>query len=143
MAQYKDKGFPAFPLRYSFEQKKQIENNASVYNEEIITSNKTLILTFNNTDSLLKFDLTRNVPATLSDSAIITNTGKLGSNDSIFNLSFYAGNFNFAWYPNPPEINGVKPAYCISFNQTNVLYDTLHSKQVCQKDTMTSTNTRI
>ena len=108
-------------LRYSFEQKKQIENIASVYNEEIITSNKTLILTFNNTDSLLKFDLTRNVPATLSDSATITNTGKLGSGNSIYNLSFFAGNNQFEWYPNPPSINGVMPAYCISFNQTNVL----------------------
>jgi hypothetical protein len=67
--------------------------------------------------------LNTNVPATLSDSAIITNTGKLGSGNSIYNLSFTAGHNQFAWYPNPPAINGVMPAYCISFNQTNVLYN--------------------
>jgi len=68
--------------------------------------------------SYLKFDLSSNVPATLSDIASITNTGTFGIGSA---LNFQTGHNQFAWYPNPPSINGVMPAYCISFNQTNVL----------------------
>ena len=70
----------------------------------------------------LKYDLSSNVPSTLSDAATITNTGTYGTSS---NLAFTAGHNQFAWISPTTyslgSINGVTPAFCISFNQTNVL----------------------
>jgi len=71
----------------------------------------------------LKYDLSSNVPPTLSDAATITNTGTYGTGS---NLAFTTGFNQFAWISPTTyslgSINGVTPAFCISFNQTNVLY---------------------
>ena len=69
----------------------------------------------NSIQPALKYDFASNVPATLTGGATLPSTGLLTSA-----LSFLPTDNSFAWFTNTTPLNGITPAFCISFNQTNL-----------------------
>jgi hypothetical protein len=74
----------------------------------------------NQVQSILKYDLSSNTPSFIGTSSpvVYATLASTGTSSSV--IGFGPHDNSFAWVSNTTALNGVTPAYCLSFNQTNL-----------------------
>jgi hypothetical protein len=70
--------------------------------------------------SLLKYDLSSNTPSFIGTSSPVVYATLASTGTSSSTIGFGPHDNSFAWVSNTTALNGVTPAYCILFNQTNL-----------------------